>query len=109
MNKRLMGVSAERFVRNYLLQNEYEILEQNFYTKHGEIDIIAKKDGQIRFIEVKARSNLRCGGGAEAVNRKKQQALRYAAAVYITSRQLADYDFHFDVAEVYINVISDAF
>ena len=48
-----------------------KILEKNYKIKSGEIDIIAKLDNELVFIEVKSRSNLNYGYPAEAVNYKK--------------------------------------
>ena len=50
-----IGDRAESLGVEYLIQNGYSIIEQNFYArKMGEIDIIAQKDGVIHFIEVKS-------------------------------------------------------
>ena len=109
MNVKMLGTSAEKLARNYLTQNGYQIEAQNYYTRHGEIDIIAKKDGQYRFIEVKARSGNRFGEPAEAVDRRKILNMHYAAMRYISAQKIADCDFHFDVIEIRINYLRDAF
>ena len=51
---RRFGFAAEERVANFLRQKGFEIVERNFASKFGEIDIIAKRDGVIHFIEVKA-------------------------------------------------------
>jgi putative endonuclease len=48
-----IGLNAEEKVAEYLLENSYKILKRNFHSKFGEIDIIAKKDNLLSFIEVK--------------------------------------------------------
>lgn len=48
-----IGLNAEERVAKYLLKNGYKILKRNFHSKFGEIDIIAKKDKLLSFIEVK--------------------------------------------------------
>ncbi|WP_297889701.1 YraN family protein, partial [Sulfurihydrogenibium sp.] len=53
MNKRSLGKEKEDIAANYLKEKGYEILERNFYTKYGEIDIIAYKDDTIVIVEVK--------------------------------------------------------
>ena len=57
MNRRNIGSLYEEMAVNYLKENEYTIVEQNFRCKAGEIDIIAFKDGILRFIEVKYRKD----------------------------------------------------
>ena len=50
----LFGKSSEDLACEFLLKNGCEILARNFSSKFGEIDAIAKKDGVLRFIEIKA-------------------------------------------------------
>jgi len=54
MNTRKIGNIAEDKACQYLTQKGYKIIERNFYTKFGEIDIIAYKDEVFHFIEVKS-------------------------------------------------------
>lgn len=48
------GNEAENLATSYLLENSFEIVERNFYSKFGEIDIIAYKDNTYHFVEVKS-------------------------------------------------------
>ena len=52
-NRRRVGSEQETKVQEYLTQLGYEIVTRNFYSKHGEIDLIAKHNGYLVFIEVK--------------------------------------------------------
>ncbi len=54
MNTRNIGNKAEDKACEYLIQKNYKIVKRNFYTKFGEIDIIAYKDEVFHFIEVKS-------------------------------------------------------
>ena len=54
-NNRETGAKAEAIACWFLKQQGYDVLEQNFYTKVGEIDIIAKEDQTLVFVEVKYR------------------------------------------------------
>jgi putative endonuclease len=51
---RAVGDQAETLTCKYLLQNGFEIVERNFYSRFGEVDIIATKSGVLHFIEVKS-------------------------------------------------------
>lgn len=51
---RTKGNLAEEKAKKFLEENSFEILEQNFYSRFGEIDIIATKDDVLHFIEVKS-------------------------------------------------------
>lgn len=51
---RAKGDIAESKACNYLLENGYQVIERNFYSRFGEIDIIAFKDDVLHFVEVKS-------------------------------------------------------
>lgn len=51
---RAKGNEAEELASKYLYDNGFEILEKNFYSRFGEIDIIAYKDETLHFVEVKS-------------------------------------------------------
>ena len=52
-NKRTIGADKEQLAAEYLIDNGYTVLERNFRSRTGEIDIIASKDNYLVFIEVK--------------------------------------------------------
>lgn len=54
---RTKGSNAESHACEFLLHKGFEIIERNFYTRYGEIDIIARKDNVLHFIEVKSGSS----------------------------------------------------
>lgn len=60
-----------------------QILEQNFRTPFGEIDIIAKDGGTIVFIEVKARTGNAYGAPFEAVTQQKRKKISKVAMSYL--------------------------
>ena len=61
INTRLKGRSGEEIAAEYLKKHGYEILDKNFTTEIGEIDIVAAHGGYIVFVEVKARLNDKAG------------------------------------------------
>ena len=85
----------------FLKNMGYEILEQNFKTKIGEIDIIAKDDERIVFVEVKARATARYGYPRESVTKKKQQTIRRVAEIYLLKNHKTNVYCRFDVVEIY--------
>lgn len=102
MNKRKFGIIGEKIAQGYLLNKEYKILDTNFYTKRGEIDIVAQKDRCIVFVEVKTRSNFKYGTPAMAVNYTKKKHIKSAAKVFLQLNRLYGCDVRFDVIEVLI-------
>ena len=83
MNSTQRGLKAEAAARVYLEMRGYQVLEQNWRRPRCEIDIIAKKDGVIYFVEVKYRASDRQGGGLEAITATKLRQMRYAAEVWV--------------------------
>ena len=96
-NNRETGAKAEAIACWVLGQQGYDILEQNFYTKVGEIDIIAKAEDTLCFIEVKYRKTSRYGFAASAVTQAKQQIIRRVAQYYLYTHNIADTQCRFDV------------
>ena len=90
MNKREIGKIKEELSIDYLKKNGYEILNRNYFTRYGEIDIIAKDDETLCFIEVKYRSTNLYGLGVEAVNSKKQQKIKIVSKYYLTEFNISD-------------------
>ena len=87
---------AERFLKNI----GYGILERNFRTRFGEIDIIAKDNGSYVFVEVKTRKDEDGFGRPQlAVNKFKQRHLALAAITYIKKESLNS-DYRFDVIAI---------
>jgi putative endonuclease len=106
MNKRSLGDDYEKIAIAYLMAEGYQIIEKNFRCKIGEIDIIAKKDEYIRFIEVKYRSDSRRGLPEEAVNYKKQKLISKTASYYMIKNKMSmDTACVFDVVSILDNEI----
>jgi putative endonuclease len=113
MNKREQGSHYETMAAEYLKNKGYEIISQNFFSKNGEIDIIAKDTDTLVFCEVKYRSNTRYGLPEEAVDYRKQDKIRKTAAYYLYRNNFpVETRVRFDVIAVLgekITHIEDAF
>lgn len=96
------GQRGERFVWKKLIKSGYTILSANYKTRYGEIDIIAKNDTYILFVEVKTRGENSIGLPREAVNRTKQSKIIKSAMLYLASHE-TNLQPRFDVAEVYMD------
>jgi putative endonuclease len=78
-----LGALGESLAADYLSHHGYRILERNWRWTRGEIDLIAEKDGEIVFVEVKARRSHRYGTPQDAVTRAKQHKLIQSAYAYL--------------------------
>jgi putative endonuclease len=101
VNKRKIGKEKEELAKAYLLERGYEILEENFYTRFGEIDLIAREGGYLVFIEVKYRSSTRTGVPEASVTPQKQRKIIKAAEYYLYKRGYSfDTPMRFDVISI---------
>lgn len=99
MNKKQTGNEGEDRVVAYLRQQGYTIVDRNYYSRHGEIDIIASRNGYICFVEVKYRRKRTSGLPEESVTLTKMKRICKTASLYLyTHKQFAAYQPRFDVA-----------
>ena len=101
--KKQVGNSGEDIAAEFLGKKGYRILERNYRSRRGEIDIIAKDKDEIVFVEVKTRKVLKCGLPAEAVDDNKQKHLHRVAEYFLYRNNLIDCYCRFDVIEVYMS------
>ena len=99
-NRRTIGNEWEKYSVFFLETKGYNIVERNYYTNYGEIDLIAEYENIIIFVEVKFRSSKKFGTGAEAVNFKKQEKIRNSALMYLDEKNIKDKDIRFDIVEI---------
>lgn len=99
-NNRKTGILGENYAKQHLVDSGYEIISTNYRCRAGEIDIIAKKEEFIVFLEVKYRKSLLYGYPRESVNAKKQSRIRDVAIFYIVAEDILNLDFRFDVIEI---------
>ena len=114
MNNIEKGRLGEEIALKYIISKGGTIVEKNYRTKMGEIDLIARMNGELVFVEVKTRSNINYGYPCEAVNYKKKRKITNVAKYYILDNSLEDISVRFDVIEIYltdkkINHIVNAF
>lgn len=96
-----MGLWGEDKAVEFLKAKNYTILTRNYHSRFGEIDIIARKQNTIIFVEVKTRKNTAFGFPAEFVDYKKQQKIMKTAQLYINDNFNAEFDYRFDIIEVF--------
>lgn len=114
-NNREKGFIGEEYASRYLLAKGYKILDRNYRSRIGEIDIVAIKDELLIFIEVKARTTMNYGYPYEAVNRRKRAKIIKSSYLYMKEKHIGDLQFRYDIIEVYlfdkprINHIENAF
>jgi putative endonuclease len=109
---RALGRSGEDRVARWYTAQGYQILDRNWRSRQGEIDLVCATRHVIVICEVKTRSSDRLGAPAEAVTRGKQLRLRRLAAEYLRLHTCGRHDVRFDVAAILdgaLTVIEGAF
>ncbi len=117
MDRISLGFKGENIVSEYLKKDNFTILENNYRSKCGEIDIIAQKDDLIVFVEVKLRNNPKFSL-SNLIPRSKQAKIIMTALNYLATHNitLQNNILRFDAAlvevindKINLNYIKNAF
>jgi putative endonuclease len=95
-----LGKLGEDLAVDFLIKNDYEILETNYIFQKAEIDIIARKNNLLAVVEVKTRSSIDFGLPQDAVKPKKIQLLVKVVNEYVVSNDL-DVEVRFDIVAIH--------
>jgi putative endonuclease len=79
------GAHAEFLAMHYLQQHGLKLIEQNYRSRFGEIDLIMQDGASLVFIEVRLRRNANFGGAAASIDTTKQQRIIRTAHQYLAS------------------------
>ncbi|NOY35346.1 MAG: YraN family protein [bacterium] len=102
--KQKIGQTGEDIACKFLMKQKYEILDRNYRKKWGEIDIVAKKDKKIYFVEVKTVSRVTNYLPEENVHPWKLKRLGRAIQTYLLEKKVSDEtEWQFDVMAVFLD------
>ncbi len=103
-HNRDLGAGGEEIAAEFLLSKNFSVIERNYrFSKFGEIDIIARRDDLIIFVEVKNRSSERYGGALYSISNKKKSSLKTTARAFIAARpeyNRKEITFRFDLISI---------
>ncbi|MFH1662298.1 MAG: YraN family protein [Candidatus Falkowbacteria bacterium] len=100
-----VGQFGEEVAKNYLIRKGYKIVDCNVKTSYQEIDIIAKKDGGIIFVEVKTRTSDIYGEAEDAIDNRKINNLKMAVQGYLFGNKIFIDDVRVDLVAVDIDKV----
>ncbi|GHU71553.1 UPF0102 protein [Clostridia bacterium] len=95
------GRIAEDQASAFLQNRGYIVLDRNYHTRTGEVDIVARYGETVAFVEVKARGGSAYGYPREAVDRRKQSRVVKTASSWLYKHGLDEANVRFDVIEIY--------
>jgi len=87
----------------YLIRHGYKIIDKNYRTRRGEIDVVAKNENILVFVEVKTRTNAMFGSPEEAIDFNKQNKLAKTAEHYLSFYDTPDVNYRIDSIAVEID------
>ena len=106
---------GESLAADWLKRQGFKILDRNYLTKFGEIDIVGKKDGKIVFFEVKTVTQETSGGGfpwqnedhyepEDNIHPWKLKRLSRTIEIYLSDKNIdEDSDWQLDCLSVYLD------
>jgi putative endonuclease len=100
MKRRDTGILGEKLAGEFLGKNGYSILETNYRCPEGEIDIIARQEDILVFVEVRTKKSRRFGSPEESITPTKMKRLRAVAAHYGQNRDNLPASWRIDVLAI---------
>jgi putative endonuclease len=101
--KKNLGAAGETIASRYLRKRGYRILERNYRTIFGEIDLIARVKNIIVFVEVKTRATSSLGPPYLSVTRNKQRHIIKNALFYLKQKHMMGVNWRVDIVSVKLN------
>ncbi|MCL2023832.1 MAG: YraN family protein [Oscillospiraceae bacterium] len=101
-SRQIKGKQGENLAAAHLRKRGFVVLAENFHSRYGEIDIVARDAKYLLFVEVKTRGVGMWGKPSEAVCLEKQRKIIQTAEIYMMKNPL-NLQPRFDVAEVYLD------
>lgn len=95
-----LGKWGEDLAKSFLEDNGYEVIHSNYYTEYGEIDLIAKKNNRLHFVEVKTRGTKNFGHPEEAITKNKLAHMLDSAQAYLQAFPDDERDWQIDVLAI---------
>jgi putative endonuclease len=100
MKRRETGALGERIARDFLGENGYEILENNYRCPNGEIDIVARQEDTLVFVEVRTKRSQLFGSPEESITPVKREKLRTLAQYYRQEHENLPLNWRIDVVAI---------
>ncbi len=94
--RQYIGALGEKIAEKFLRSRGFRILDKNFSAPFGEIDLVAKKENCIVFVEVKTKTNAAFGEPLEAITKKKQRHILKNCQFYLKRHNLVDNSWRID-------------
>ncbi|MFV9509882.1 YraN family protein [Tepidibacillus sp. LV47] len=98
--RKVLGKWGEEKAKEYLLNQGYILIAQNWRTRYGELDLIMLDQETVVFVEVRTKSTSDFGKASESIHHRKQQKLLYTAEAFLTSKKWWNRNVRFDLISI---------
>jgi putative endonuclease len=99
-DRRTIGSAGEALALKHLRTAGYDILTTGWRSFVGEIDIVARHNGELVFVEVRARYDAERGAALESIGKRKQNQMVRTARAYLADHHLEDAAWRIDVVAI---------
>ena len=96
----VLGRWGESIAAGYLERSGWRIVARNYRFGRREVDVVARKDGILAFVEVKSRAGDGFGSPLEAITWKKRREIEAVAQHFLATRPVGDVGVRFDAVAV---------
>ena len=103
MKRRDTGILGEKLAKDFLEKQGYHIWETNYRCTEGEIDIVARHEDFLVFIEVRTKKSLEFGSPEESITPAKKERMKATAFHYRQTRDNLPLLWRIDVVVVELN------
>ena len=101
--RQALGALGEQIAARWLRRHGWEIVARRFRSGHRDLDLVARREGLVAFVEVKARRGLAFGDPVEAVGWRKRREMVRSAQVWIDRFGRPGEAYRFDVIGVLLS------
>jgi putative endonuclease len=98
--RKKLGTWGESLALEYLSAKGYQLLERNFHSRYGELDLIMKVDDVLIAVEVKTRRSRKYGYAEYSITKKKIQAIADTMTVYLDNNAKLDQAWQIDLVVI---------
>jgi putative endonuclease len=98
-----IGNKGEEIAADHLQDKGYQLLDYNFTTRFGELDLVALDSGSIVFIEVKTRTSVSYGMPEASITSAKIEKIQNAGLLWLQAHPDAPDDWRIDAIAILID------
>lgn len=105
--QRKIGDKGEQIAADYLKDRGYQLLDKNFITRYGELDLVAFEGGTVVFVEVKTRTSTTFGLPEASITPAKMERIQNSALLWLQAHPEAPEDWRIDVVAIIMSHQND--